>query len=214
MKKIILISAILIILVNPSLFAKKGFGADLTVPLGAGIGFFDKNANKNPNGGFEFGVYLKPNYYWEIPFVSLGLSLEIGYQRDIFAYKNKNSKSGENITFDSFSLGFMPKIDVIFLSIGFGGGIKFPLVGNKLSYDIYGKKQLEKYNYKELKKNFGDDLIIPYIKTSVDFMLLPNFALGIYIAYDISFMAYNENNSDTKVKFSSLDIGGQITLRF
>ncbi len=214
MKKIILISAILIISVSHSLFAKKGFGADLTMPLGVGVGFFHNDIGKYPNGGFEFGVYLKPNYYWDFSFISFGLSLEVGYQRDIFAYKNKNNKQGGSITFDSFSLGFIPKIDVIFLSIGFGGGIKLPLAGNKLYSDIDDKKQLEKYNYKELKKKFGDNLIIPYIKASVDFMLLPNLALGIYIAYDIPYIVYNENNSDTKVKFSSLDIGGQITLRF
>ena len=53
-------------------------------------------------------------------------------------------------------------------------------------------------------------------------MLLPNVALGIYIAYDIPLMKYpndNSNNSynptsNTNIKFSSLDIGGQITLRF
>lgn len=214
MKKIILISALLIIGISPSLFAKKGFGADLTVPLGAGIGFFQGDSDKHPNGGFEFGIYLKPNYYWDFSFISFGLSLEVGYQRDIYAYKEKNNRINGSITFDSFSLGFIPKIDVIFLSIGFGGGIKFPLGGNKLSSVIYGKKELEKYNYKELKKNFGENLLIPYIKASLDFMLIPNFALGIYIAYDFPFMAYNENNSNIKIKFSSLDIGGQITLRF
>lgn len=220
MKKIVLISTLLIICISPSLFAKKGFGADLTVSLGAGIGFFHGDTNKYPNGGFEFGVCLKPNYYFEFSALSFGLSLEIGYQRDIFAYKNEKLKG--NTTFDSFALGFIPKIDVLFLSIGFGGGIKFPLGGNLSITDIYGGKQLEKYGYIELKENFGKNLIIPYIKANVDFMLLPNVALGIYIAYDIPLMKYpndNSNNSynptsNTNIKFSSLDIGGQITLRF
>ena len=106
MKKIVLISTLLIICISPSLFAKKDFGADLTVSLGAGIGFFHGDTNKYPNGGFEFGVCLKPNYYFEFSALSFGLSLEVGYQRDIFAYKNEKLKG--NTTFDSFALGFIP----------------------------------------------------------------------------------------------------------
>lgn len=220
MKKIILISTLLITAISPSLFAKKGFGADLTVSLGAGIGFFHGDTNKYPNGGFEFGVYLKPNYYFEFSALSFGLSFEVGYQRDAFAYKNEKLKGDS--TFDSLALGFIPKIDVLFLSIGFGGGVKLPLGGNSSFIDVYGGKRLEKYGYSELKENFGNVLIIPYIKASVDFMLLPNIALGIYAAYDIPVMKYpsdNANNiynqsANTNVTFSSFDIGGQITLRF
>ena len=210
MKKIILISTLLIISLSPSLFAKKGFGADLIVSLGAGIGFYHGDTNKYPNGGFEFGVYLKPNYYWEFSAISFGLSLEVGYQRDIFAYKNEKLKGGT--TFDSLALGLMPKIDILFLSIGFGGGVKLPLAGKSSSIDIYGIPTLAQYDYNELKGNFGKTLIIPYVKASLDFMLLYNIGLGIYIAYDIPLMKYPNANSN--ITFSSFDVGGQITLRF
>ena len=210
MKKIILISTLLIIGISPSLFAKKGFGADLIVSLGAGVGFFHGDASKYPNGGFEFGVYLKPNYYWEFSAVSFGLSLEVGYQRDIFAYKNEKLKG--NTTFDGLALGFIPKIDVLFLSIGFGGGVKLPLGGKSSSIDIYDVPALTQYDYNKLKENFGHTLIIPYIKTSLDFMLLYNVGLAIYIAYDIPFMKYPSDNSN--IKFSSFDVGGRIVLRF
>ena len=220
MKKLILISALLIMAISPSLFAKKGFGADLTVSLGAGVGFYHGDTNKYPNGGFEFGVYLKPNYYFEFSAISFGLSLEIGYQRDNFAYKNENLKGSS--TFDSIALGFIPKIDILFLSVGFGGGVKFPLGATASSIDIYNNPKFKKYGYGEFKENFGNILIIPYVKASLDFMLLPNVGLGIYIAYDIPAMKYpsdNSNNgynttSNTNIKFSSFDIGAQITLRF
>lgn len=218
MKKIVLISTLLIICVSPSLFAKKGFGADLIVSLGAGVGFYHGDTNKYPNGGFEFGVYLKPNYYFEFSALSFGLSLEVGYQRDTFAYKNEKLKGSS--TFDSIALGFVPKIDVLFLSVGFGGGVKFPLGATSSSIDIYNSPTFKKYGYNELKEKFGNILIIPYVKASLDFMLLYNVGLGIYIAYDIPVMTYpsdNSNNSyDTtsNITFSSFDIGGQITLRF
>ena len=210
MKKIILISTLLIVGISPSLFAKKGFGADLIVSLGAGVGFFHGDTSKNPNGGFEFGIYLKPNYYWEFSSLYFGLSLEIGYQRDTFAYKNEKLKG--NATFDSLAIGLIPKIDILFLSIGFGGGVKLPLGGKSSSIDIDGIPTLTQYDYNKLKENFGNALIIPYIKTSLDFMLLYNVGLGIYIAYDIPFMKYPSDNSN--IKFSSFDIGGRITLRF
>ena len=64
---------------------------------------------------------------------------------------------------------------------------------------------------------YGKNLFIPYIKAAVDFILLPNIALGVYISYDIPLMNYKivDTLSQTKIaKFSALDIGGQITLRF
>ena len=209
MKKIILISTLLIICISPSLFAKKSFGADLIVSLGAGIGFYHGDNDKQPNGGFEFGVYLEPNYYWEFSALYFGLSLEIGYQRDIFAYKNEKLKGG--LTFDSLALGLMPKIDVSFLSIGFGGGVKLPLGGKSSSIDINGIPTLTQYDYNKLKENFGKTLIIPYVKTSLDFMLLYNVGLGIYVAYDIPLMKSSDNSNIT---FSSFDVGGRIALRF
>ena len=39
MKKILLITSMLIITISTNLMAKSGFGVDLSVPLGAGIGF-------------------------------------------------------------------------------------------------------------------------------------------------------------------------------
>ena len=132
MKKILLITSMLIITISTNLMAKSGFGVDLSVPLGAGIGFIYEDGKESktlkPDGGFEFGVYLKPNYYFDLSILSLGIALDIGYQRDVFAYKSDINKC--NLTFDSLSVGLMPKIDILFLSIGVGAGVKFPLGGS------------------------------------------------------------------------------------
>ena len=70
MKKIILISVLLITSVSTNLMAKNGFGVDLNVPLGAGIGFYFEDGKQSKtiksDIGFEFGVYLKPNYYFDL----------------------------------------------------------------------------------------------------------------------------------------------------
>lgn len=83
MKKILLITSMLIITISTNLMAKSGFGVDLSVPLGAGIGFIYEDGKESktlkPDGGFEFGVYLKPNYYFDLSILSLGIALDIGY---------------------------------------------------------------------------------------------------------------------------------------
>lgn len=213
MKKILLITAMLIITISTNLMAKSGFGVDLTVPLGAGIGFIYEDGKESktlkPDGGFEFGVYLKPNYYFDLSILSLGIALDFGYQRDVFAYKSDISKG--NLTFDSLSVGLMPKIDILFLSIGVGAGVKFPLGGSSYSKENSGGEHTEKYDLKQLQNNFNY-LCIPYLKASLDFLLLYNFTLGIYMSYDFPVMEYK--NVSPKVTFGGFDIGGQIGIRF
>ena len=56
----------------------------------------------------NLGVYLKPNYYFDLSILSLGIALDIGYQRDVFAYKSDINKG--NLTFDSLSVGLSLKL--------------------------------------------------------------------------------------------------------
>ena len=213
MKKIILITILFITTISGSLMAKSGWGVDLSVPVGAGVGFYLEEGKQSeiikPDAGFEFGVYLKPNYYFDLSILSLGISLDLGYQRDVFAFKSDLNKG--NVTFDSLSLGLMPKIDILFMSIGVGAGVKFPLGGSSYSKENSGGEQRHSYNLKELQNQFYN-LYIPYIKTSIDFLLLYNITLGLYLSYDFPLMEYKD--SVPKVSFGGLDIGGQIGIRF
>lgn len=213
MKKFILVISLFIITISNNLTAKSGAGLDLSVPLGAGIGFYIENGKESkiikPDAGFEFGVYLKPNYYFDLNILSLGISLDLGYQRDIFAYKYDLNKG--RVQFDSLSLGIMPKIDVLFMSIGIGAGVKSPLGGSSYSKENNGSEQSYSYNLRELQNKFYN-LYIPYLKASLDFILLYNFTLGIYISYDFPLMEYK--NVSPKISAGGLDIGGQIGVRF
>ncbi|MEI0530854.1 hypothetical protein R4I97_04770 [Brachyspira pilosicoli] len=213
MKKIILMITLFIMSISTTLMAKSGAGVDITVPLGAGIGFFFEDGKKNealkPNAGFEGGVYLRPNYYFDLAVLSLGISLDLGYQRDVFSFKSDINT--EYLSFDSLSIGLMPKIDILFLSIGVGAGIKFPLGGASYSKENSGGEQSHTYNLKQLQEQF-DNLYIPYIRTSLDFLLLNNFTLGIYVSYD--FIAMKTKTINPQTTFGALDIGGQIGIRF
>lgn len=213
MKKIILMITLFIMTISTTLMAKSGAGVDITVPLGAGIGYFFEDGKESqtlkPKAGFEGGVYLRPNYYFDLAVLSLGFSLDLGYQRDVFGYKS--DRNIEYLSFDSLSIGLMPKIDVLFLSVGVGAGVKFPLGGASYSKENSGGEQSHTYNLKQLQDQF-DNLYIPYLKVSLDFLLLYNFTLGIYVSYD--FMAMQYKNVEPKVTFGALDVGGQVGIRF
>ena len=213
MKKIILITILFITTISGSIMAKSGWGVDLSVPLGAGVGFYLEEGKQSeiikPDAGFEFGVYLKPNYYFDLSILSLGISLDLGYQRDVFAFKSDLNKG--NLTFDSLSLGLMPKIDILFMSIGVGAGVKFPLGGSSYSKENSGGEQRYSYDLKELQNQFHN-LYIPYLKASIDFLLLYNITLGVYLSYDFPLMEYKDISP--KVTFGGLDVGGQIGIRF
>ncbi|WP_300369703.1 hypothetical protein [Brachyspira sp.] len=213
MKKIILIIMLLITTMSCNLMAKSGVGVDLTVPLGAGVGFFYQDGKENkalkPDAGFEFGVYLRPNYYFDLSILSLGIALDVGYQRDVFAYKSDLGK--KSLTFDSLSVGIMPKIDILFMSIGLGAGVKFPLGGSSYYKGNSGVENSAKYNLTDLQNKFNN-LLIPYLKVNLDFLLLYNFTLGIYMSYDFPLAEYK--GTVPKITFGGLDIGGQIGIRF
>ena len=213
MKKTILMIILFITTISGSLMAKSGWGVDLSVPLGAGIGFYLEDGKQSEiiksDAGFEFGVYLKPNYYFDLSILSLGISLDLGYQRDVFAFKSDLNKG--NLTFDSLSLGLMPKIDILFMSIGVGAGVKFPLGGSSYSKENSGGEQRYSYDLKELQNQFHN-LYIPYLKASIDFLLLYNITLGVYLSYDFPLMEYKDISP--KVTFGGLDVGGQIGIRF
>lgn len=213
MKKIILMITLFIMTISTTLMAKSGAGVDITVPLGAGIGYFFQDGkrieNLKPNAGFEGGVYLRPNYYFDLAILSLGFSLDLGYQRDVFAYKSDINT--EYLSFDSLSIGLMPKIDVLFMSIGVGAGVKFPLGGASYSKENSGGEQSHTYTLKQLQEQY-DNLCIPYIKASLDFLLLYNFTLGVYVSYDFPTMKTKTVNP--QVTFGGLDVGGQVGIRF
>lgn len=207
---------ILLILTSFSLMAQTKAGVELSVPLGTGIGFHIKDGKDakimNSDGGFEGGVYLKPYGYLSLGVISLGASLDLGYQRDSFAFKTQNRDGRLIHTFDSFSIGITPRIDVLFLSIGLGAGIKFPLGGGIYTKDaITGSEFSQYYNYKELKQKF-EHLYIPYIRANVDFLLLYNFILGIYMNYDFPTIKYKTLYDD--VGLGAFDIGAEIGIRF
>lgn len=214
MKKFIIITSILVMSISSGLMAKTGFGLGIMVPLGASFSHFSGNDAKNLKSdvGFEFGVHVQPAYYFGFDMLSFGLGLDLGYNRDVFAFKaamDQTLKGG--VTFDSLMIGVLPRLDVAFVSIGVGAGVKIPLGGSSYFNEGNGSETSEKYNLNKIKENFKNPYI-PYIKGVVDFMLPLNLVLGVYAAYDIPLVEYKDTANN--VKMSSFDLGAEIGLRF
>lgn len=104
----------------------------------------------------------------------------------------------------------MPRIDIGFVSLGVGGGFKFPIAGLMYQRDgADGIGQASMYDTKNIYKEFNKPFI-PYVKVMLDFILPLNLTAGIYIAYDIPFMESKSHN----FKLSSVDLGAQLGVRF
>ena len=214
MKKLIIIISILIMSLSSGLMAKSGFSIGLMVPLGASFSSFSGNdaSHIKSDVGFEFGIHLQPAYFFDLSAVSLGLGLDLGYNRDIFAFKAAiDEKSKGGLTFDSLMVGILPRIDIAFVSIGVGAGVKIPLAGSSYFRESDGGYTSHGYDYKKIKENFKNPYI-PYVKGVVDFLLPYNIVLGVYASYDIPLVEYKDPGNN--IKMSSFDLGAEFGLRF
>lgn len=214
MKKLIIIISILIMSLSSGLMAKSGFSIGLMVPLGASFSSFGGNdaSHIKSDVGFEFGIHLQPAYFFDLSVVSLGLGLDLGYNRDIFAFKAAvDEKSKGGLTFDSLMVGILPRIDIAFVSIGVGAGVKIPLAGSSYFRESDGGYTSHGYDYKKIKENFKNPYI-PYVKGVVDFLLPYNIVLGVYASYDIPLVEYKDPGNN--IKMSSFDLGAEFGLRF
>ena len=212
MKKIIAIACLIIVALSGNLMAKTGFEVNVLFPFGVSLGTYTGNTAKNvkSDAGFEFGIHVIPGYYLGISNIGLGIGLDIGYQKDVFAFGVKGVQGRYGASFDSFNLGLMPRIDVGFISISLGGGFKFPIAGlmySKINSDSIGSASM--YDTKTIYREFNKPFI-PYVKVALDFILPLNLTAGIYISYDIPFM----ESKTYDFKLSSVDLGAQLGIRF
>ena len=104
MKKIITIACLLIIALSGNLMAKIGFEVNVLFPFGVSLGTYtgtDAAKYTKADAGFEFGIHVIPGYYFGISNIALGIGLDIGYQKDVFAFGLKGEKGRYGASFDS-----------------------------------------------------------------------------------------------------------------
>ena len=253
--KLIKILIILFIFTSIS-FAKSGLELGVFVPLGIGVGIhyynappstFTKQQTNDYNNyisnntmtsqvGFEAGVLLQAGYRLELNRdMSFSFMGEIGYNRDNFNYRGKDSNTNSSAlkmenyryySFDSIVLGLLPRFNYKRFSIGIGFGMKIFLAGtmnnssyNKLlGYSTENIKIIDTKNY----KNYFSSNIIPYLKLTLDYAVYTSsrfdFVLGVYLDYDFA-LKYNDiskgnNQLNNPIEnIASVDLGIQIGTR-
>ena len=169
---------------------------------------------------FETSFSFQPGVFWGYDdFLSSAFLLDIGYNKD--KYELKYTVNGgrllENYNFNSISFGLFPRLNISFVSIGVGGGVKIPL---SLKYS----KEGDAYSYNKYSLDFGDikdsfeTFYIPYVKVSLDFLIKTKgkfmMSLGLYANYDfpinIDKNGLLKDISVNKESIAAFDIGFQI----
>ena len=244
-----MIQKILIIILSVSINLFASFEINFYMPFGLNFSFSSITLER-PNRlyesikgdlGFDFALMFQTGYNLKLnnnlPIKSVSFLLDAGfYMQDInITYKlpkynfYDNSdyyKADDEFLFGGVSVGIIPKINFKNFSLGFGVGIRIPLVNEvshqKLSDDtkLYYEgslmyKDKSEWNFEDIKKVFKYP-VFPYIKLSFDGFYYvtekTSFMYGLYLLYDFS-SPYNVNNIQTlqkelikKYELSSLSI--------
>ena len=163
---------------------------------------------------FENSFSIQPGVFFSYyDTISSAIFLDIGYSKDRyeFRYGESENRIVENFRLNNISIGLLPRINFGFLSIGIGGGVKFPI---SMTYSIDNEKyKLDLGDIRDTLNNF----YYPYIKASVDFLIKGKnkfmMTLGVYANYDFPFNLKNNGilkDAYSKENIASFDIGFQI----
>ena len=163
---------------------------------------------------FENAFSIQPGVFFSYyDTISSAIFLDIGYSKDRykFRYGESENRIVENFSLNNISVGLLPRINFGFLSIGIGGGVKFPI---SMTYSIDNEKyKLDLGDIRDTLNNF----YYPYIKASVDFLIKGKnkfmMTLGVYANYDFPFNLKKNGilkDAYSKENIASFDIGFQI----
>lgn len=209
-----------------SVFAKSGFEFHYNALLGVGVGFPSKSFK---DVGFKSDIGFDGTGLFQIGYMrqvkeGFGISylLELGYNfssytisgkpdfnpiiNDVFGLGNiignifpNDMSVALDFTFYNIQIGLFPKFNFGNFSIGIGGGIKIPVIGEMsvtaTAINVEETKKLSRVDIAD----FFNPPIFGYVKTSLaySFYLTDKVALdvGLYLSYDIM-QFINEGGKD------------------
>ena len=216
----------LMIIFSVSVFAKSGFEFHYNALLGVGVSFpttsmkdmrFKSDIGFDGTGLFQIGYMRQVKEGFGISYL-----LELGYNfssytisgkpdfnpiiNDIFGLGNiignifpNDMSVALDFTFYNIQIGLFPKFNFGNFSIGIGGGIKIPVIGEMsvtaTAINVEETKKLSRVDIAD----FFNPPIFGYVKTSLaySFYLTDKVALdvGLYLSYDIM-QFINEGGKD------------------
>ena len=173
---------------------------------------------------FENSFSIQPGVFFSYyDKISSAVFLDIGYSRDRYefrSYDDTGERTIENFKLNNISIGLLPRVNFGFLSIGIGGGVKFPI---SMGYSLESVNHIEKikFDFSDIRDNL-DKFYYPYLKASVDFLIKGKnkfmMTFGVYANYDFAFNLKNESALKdialNKENIASFDIGFQVGLYF
>lgn len=222
----IFITIALMTIFSVSVFAKSGFEFHYNALLGVGVGFPSKSFK---DVGFKNDIGFDGTGLFQIGYMrqvkeGFGISylLELGYNfssytisgkpdfnpiiNDVFGLGNiignifpNDMSVALDFTFYNIQIGLFPKFNFGNFSIGIGGGIKIPVIGEMsvtaTAINVEETKKLSRVDIAD----FFNPPIFGYVKTSLaySFYLTDKVALdvGLYLSYDIM-QFINEGGKD------------------
>ena len=212
-----------------SVFAKSGFEFHYNALLGVGVGFPSKSFK---DVGFKSDIGFDGTGLFQIGYMrqvkeGFGISylLELGYNfssytisgkpdfnpiiNDIFGLGNiignifpNDMSVALDFTFYNIQVGLFPKFNFGNFSIGIGGGIKIPVIGEmSVTATAINVEETKKLSRTDIVDIFNPP-IFGYVKTSLaySYYITDKIALdvGLYLSYDIM-QFINEGGKDEYV---------------
>ena len=212
-----------------SVFAKSGFEFHYNALLGVGVGFPSKSFK---DVGFKSDIGFDGTGLFQIGYMrqvkeGFGISylLELGYNfssytisgkpdfnpiiNDIFGLGNiignifpNDMSVALDFTFYNIQVGLFPKFNFGNFSIGIGGGIKIPVIGEmSITATAINVEETQKLSRTDIADMFNPP-IFGYVKTSLaySYYITDKIALdvGLYLSYDIM-QFINEGGKDEYV---------------
>ena len=209
-----------------SVFAKSGFEFHYNALLGVGVGFPSKSFK---DVGFKSDIGFDGTGLFQIGYMrqvkeGFGISylLELGYNfssytisgkpdfnpiiNDIFGLGNiignifpNDMSVALDFTFYNIQVGLFPKFNFGNFSIGIGGGIKIPVIGEmSVTATAINVEETQKLSRTDIVDIFNPP-IFGYVKTSLaySYYITDKIALdvGLYLSYDIM-QFINEGGKD------------------
>ena len=222
----IFITIALMTIFSVSVFAKSGFEFHYNALLGVGVSFpttsmkdmgFKNDIGFDGTGLFQIGYMRQVKEGFGISYL-----LELGYNfssytisgkpdfnpiiNDIFGLGNiignifpNDMSVALDFTFYNIQIGLFPKFNFRNFSIGIGGGIKIPVIGEmSVTATALNIEETRKLSRTDIA-DFFNPPIFGYVKTSLaySFYLTDKVALdvGLYLSYDIM-QFINEGGKD------------------
>ncbi|WP_295161687.1 hypothetical protein [uncultured Brachyspira sp.] len=238
-QKLIIILSFMLVFSKLS-FAESGWQFGIMVPVGASFSFYNVNFFKDAPSdyvnnykkkvgsvGFDSGININAGYLITDGNKGISLLLDLGYSHDTFSLTDFYNNNGVNVnkkeyyTFESLSLGILPKFHYNNFAFGLGIGVKIPMHLTHTLESSHDNTITEMTSYYKVSQmnDVMKNAVMTYIKLTFDYSFYVHneiaVVLGAYMGTDfgIDLRGAEREYVDSR-NLASFDLGVQLGLKF